>query len=416
MIGKDKYLKSTTGNADLMKLFNQMIGNEDPDPAIAIPKYKRIYDGCLDVIKLLNNFCNSPVALVFAPIYPHDFSTLRHFLKSADEVMVHFKLAVEDKTYSSAELHAANADPAKLAQLMLSSQQSYKISGLGEKYKNLKSCPVTQNVVMLARNIKTALGLEKERCHQTTHDLEVKSDLRDGFIVNADGETLELLPFSKLNFKAMMLNDRMDAKMRGFTLTLLHLVYNRCIAVVQDLTSPDMDVEKFSELMVSSISELKKHVPRCDQAFAKIQNSVELMKNNFGRYYKDFISSQNPTIIAEHFLSDVARVTDADAATTAQFRRIAQFYAKNVNNAGVKDPRIKKMMSMLGTHLDILEGQDPKAASQRESDETDETNEPDEKPAPPAAAPVADADVPIPQADLKPVLKGKKKAAAKKSP
>jgi hypothetical protein len=412
---KDKYLKTATGDADLMKLFNQMIGNDEPDPTIVIPKYERIYTGCNGILQMLNAFCSSPVATVFGSVYPNDFTMLRGFVKTGEELMGPLKLETEDKVYSGAELNAANADPAKLAQLMTSSKQTHKIANLGERYKTLKTCPVAQNVVMLARNIKTALGLEKERRKQAKHDLEVKAELRDGFIVNTDGDTLELFPFCKLNFKAMMLSDRMDVKMRGYTLTVLHLMYNRCIAVVQDLTSPDMDVDKFSELMVNSIGELKKHIPRCDQAFAKIQNSVDLMKNNFGGYYKDFISSQNPTIIAEHFLSDVARDTEADPSTTRQFRQIAAFYAKHVNNSGVKDPRIKKMMAMLGSNLDILDG-DKKKEDTKETKETTEPKEPkSEKPAPPAAAtPPADADV-LAANELKPVLKGKKKAAAKKT-
>ncbi len=73
------------------------------------------------------------------------------------------------------------------------------------------------------------------------------------------------------------------------------------------------------------------------------------------------------------------------------------------------------MMSMLGSNLDILENNDSKKKDPKA--EKDEVKL--EKPTPPAAAtPPADSESPAPvatPADLKPVLKGKKKAAAKKT-
>ena len=207
---------------------------------------------------------------------------------------------------------------------------------------------------MVARNIKNALMLEKERSASQKHNLEDKDQLSNNFIVKADGDFLKLFNFSCLDFKQLYYHELMTPELSQYLLKVLYLVYSRSVNIVREITSPDIDVEKFSELLVRNIDEIRKHIPRCDKAFDKIKQSVELLKNNFAEYYKDFISSQNPGIIIEHFVFDVAQNSEADMATTMQFKEIIKFYREHMQSS-VKDPKIKKIFKMVGENLDILE-------------------------------------------------------------
>lgn len=361
MSGK-KVVEETLRDGDLSKLVNQMIGLEDPDPEVVVPRYRRIHELTTKIVEMLEKLCTSPLGKTFGPIYPVSFGEIMKFVDTSKTCLSLLTLQENDKTFSGAELNAINADPRKLQALLMQADHTYKISGLGEKYNTLKTCPAVQNMIMLTRNIKTAVMLEKERRKTEHHDLEVKANLGDGFIVNADGETLELLPFSNLNFKSMMNSDRMIPELRQYTLYWLHLVYIKCMSIADDVTSPPIDIDKFSNLMIDSIGQLDAQVPRCREAFELIKNSVGLMKNNFRGYYKDFLSAGSPGIIVDHFIHDVMENTSASPTVAFQFQQIRNFYISRVRAHNIKDPRVKKMLALLGKNLDVLEDQ-PKSSS-----------------------------------------------------
>jgi hypothetical protein len=358
-------VEKTMMDGDLNKLVNQMIGLEDPDPAIIVPRYRRIYSLALEIISLLEKLLSSPLGKTFGPFYPASFGTIVTFIEASKQALVPLTLQENDKTFSGAELHAINSDPSKLRDLLAQVDESHKIAGLGEKFNNLKSCSIVQNIIFLTRNIKTAVMLEKERRKTPHHDLEVKTSLGDGFIINSDGDTLELFPFSNLNFKSMMNSDRMTPELRQYTLYWLHLVYVKCLTIADDITSPPIDIEKFSNLMVENIAQLDAQIPRCREAFAMIKNSVGMMKDNFKGYYKDFLSTGTPSIIVEHFLVDVAQGTKSNPKASFQFRQIWKFYSTRMQAQNIKDPRVKKMLSMLSSNLDVLEDKPKKDAGKK---------------------------------------------------
>jgi hypothetical protein len=235
-------------------------------------------------------------------------------------------------------------------------------------YKNLKENQHTKEFIMTARRFKNLLVDEKNRSKSEHHDLEKKEALKSSFITKADGDFLKLFEFTSLDFKQMYYSTSMNADFNKYILLVLHLVYVKIMVIVEDVTSPDINVEKFSEILVANIDNIKKHVPRCDKAFDKIKQSVGLLKENFGEYYKDCIVSQNPGVIIENFVIDVSKSSNADPEITRQFRDIVKFYRKNVQS-NVKDPRTKKLFSMLGQHMDILDGGKKKAESDSDDEE-----------------------------------------------
>jgi hypothetical protein len=225
---------------------------------------------------------------------------------------------------------------------------------------------------MTTRNLKNALMMEKQRSKQSKHNLEEKDHLNSSFITKSDGDFLILFNFTTLDFKQMYYSNHMTPEINKYILFVLHLIYKKCLEMVKEITSPDIDVDKFSELLVKNIDEIRTHIPRCDKAFDKIKSSVGMLKDNFGEYYKDFISSQNPGIIVENFVSDVAKGSKTDPETTRQFRSIIAFYQKHMQSR-ITDPKVKKIFQMVGANLDILEEKTtPRKTKKTESDNLDD--------------------------------------------
>jgi hypothetical protein len=256
----------------------------------------------------------------------------------------------------------------------------YDVNELGETYKNLKDSEVVKAIIMTYRQLKEALVAEVERkkikmeLFETQHDLADKNNLSVHFIRKSIGHVLHLFSFSNLDFKGIDLSPLVDKKMRNYILFTLYLVYSKCDEVYKLVTSPDVDVAKFSEALVANIDSIRKRIPRCDAAFDKIKESVELLQDNFGGYYKDFISSQNPGIIVEHFVLDVAKDSKANTQVTRQFRQIIQFYKKHMAGQ-IKDPKLQRIFNLVGKNLDILE---KKTGGRKKGDDDDEDSDEDE--------------------------------------
>jgi hypothetical protein len=191
---------------------------------------------------------------------------------------------------------------------------------------------------------------------QYQKELENIDNLSDKFIINAPGVSLQLFSFTNLNFKYLFMHPVMNENNKKYVLIVLNMIYIKTYDIYNLVTSPDIDIDKFSDIIIESIQQAKKSIPRCDKAFKKISQSVNILKNNFNTYYKDFIQTQQPTIIIEHYIYDLGNELDADAETTRQFKRIIMFYQKRYNTSGKnKDPRISKMFDTINEKIKILD-------------------------------------------------------------
>lgn len=202
------------------------------------------------------------------------------------------------------------------------------------------------------------------------------------FVYDTAGSDLCPLTFTNLDLKQIYGDDRLDDKGRDYFLTLLGVTYQLSYEVYQLITSPDIDIDKFSEAIVSSISELEKHMPRCGKAIRRIRESVDLLKNNFGNYYKDFVDSRDPTIMIQNFVVDVSQDQEVDLQLTWQFKHIISHYKKAAQQRNANDPKMNKMLDMLQENFDIIEshakesGEGGNDESQQEESDSD-SDDPD---------------------------------------
>jgi hypothetical protein len=380
--------KKTMKDPQLIELFNQMVGTSAPDPNVVIPKYEKLLGITRDIVSILGKFTISPCQ-VLKPDFEKGFADIDSFVSKANEELA--TLTVEPKennVLSQEELDLVNTQPNTLEKVMQNMGLKYDVNELGEAYKNLKDSEVVKAIIMTYRQLKEALVAETERkkikteLFETEHDLVDKKNLSVLFIRKSIGHVLHLFSFSNIDFKGIDLSPIVDKKMRQYILFMLSLIYDRCDEVYKLVTSPDVDVAKFSEALVGNIDSIRKRIPRCDAAFDKIKESVELLQGNFSGYYKDFISSQNPGIIVEHFVLDVAKDSKTNSKVTRQFREIIKFYKKNMAGQ-IKDPKLQRIFNLVGKNLDILEkktGSKKDGSDDDDEEETDDTDEQEKEP------------------------------------
>lgn len=349
--------KKTMKDPELLDMFNQMCGIGDPDPAIAVPKYDELIEKAKKITNMFRAFALSPFAGVFRKDYATSFDEILTYCEEASAILEEHTLRETDNGLASGDkLNELNKDRNLMAQYIASINSKYDLKELAEVYPSLKECRPVQEIIMITKNLKNVLVMEQERTKSKHHNLENRDALSMSFITHCEGDSLTLFGFSGLDFKQISYDEQtLTSKLQDYMLYFLHILYKQGLEIVRLITSPDIDVDKFSQVLVDNIGEVKKHIPRCDKAFDKIAKSVDLLKGNFDDYYKDFVISQNPSVIIENFVGDVAKNSKADAQTAAQFRKIVQFYKQKMKSQAINDPNVKKIFNMVGSNLDVLD-------------------------------------------------------------
>jgi hypothetical protein len=226
--------------------------------------------------------------------------------------------------------------------------KKYKVDGEVETFRtpyiDLKDCYAVQESIMICSYLSD---------YKNYLD---KKDTSDIFITRMSVGT-RILPFTNLDLSILWSNRDMDLQLKKYVLFFLHLLYTLTLEIYNLCTSPDIDIKKFSEILISAINKVSNQpeLSRCKKAFNKIKNSVGLLENNFNGYYKDFIQSKNPTTLIESFVLDVANNESADPETTREFRKIISYYAKVSSQQKIKDPKVKKLFDILNSKMTMLE-------------------------------------------------------------
>jgi hypothetical protein len=310
-------------------MFNQMLGAGDIDPVIVKPKYNVIRQRVKSTIKILSA-CADDVFSKFEQ--EEECKDIKKYIKDLESI--EFKEDFESK------------------------------EELGKAYLSIKGNHVIKTMIITCKNLITY----KDK-------LSSGDDFDDSFISRIPGFDFCPFPFSQYNIKRMWSSSNIDDRIKKYTFTVLRLILSNCKDVYEILTSPDVDVKEFSKVIIASISDVKKAIPRCEQAFSKIEESVSLLEGNFNGYYKDFIQSQNPSTIIESFVIDVSNTGNTDIQTTRQFRKIIDYYRK-ATQGKIKDPKIKKVFDMLNSNFNTMESEVMKKGKGSENkDELDENKD-----------------------------------------
>lgn len=194
------------------------------------------------------------------------------------------------------------------------------------------------------------------------------------FAVMAGAEWYPLDPI-RLNFKSLFTQCKNEQAIM-LVMNVLKKTLALCKELQVELRSPDVDVDRFVNIIGENIDKLKKvpELSRCGGAFAKIKRSIGLLKENFNNYYSDFVETSDSTIIMQHFVLDVAQNTKADAKTTQEFRKIMMYYRKIANNRGNNDPKVNSLFDKIEEKFGALNKANSNIEVEDDGDADDEAN------------------------------------------
>lgn len=328
---KVKMIKQNIDQEGMAEMFNQLLGDEKSlDINIIKDKYFKLKTNIERIYKLLDSFHNT----IYVKVINDTFKT--------DIYKQNIKGFIEDcKT---------------LIQEDIPDEKLIRYYKFIKEHKIIKDCiHICKNLIIYKKFISD------------------NDNLSDKFIKSSKTHELVIFPFCNFDIKMIYTHIKIDDSVSKYLLIFLNMLFKTTHEIYEIITSPDIDISKFADIIVNSIKQAKKMIPRANRAFKKIEESVELLKNNFQNYYKDFISTQNPTIILENFILDCSKDNseDVDIELARQFKRIVMFYQKK-SQGKIKDPRIKQLFEMLNKNFDMLNVKETDI--KKEDEEEDEEN------------------------------------------
>lgn len=351
-MSREKVIKKSINVEDtnlLTGMFDSMLGTKDADADIIRPKYVDVINRIKKINKILIQFSSF---IVFKSIYPKMIPCL-------DEIKT---FATMLKTTIYPDLSDNDEDPDSDYYTNMDSKE------LNIKYKELKMHNTIKRLIEIC---------SKLRVHHKA--FENKDNLDDTFVNREPGLSFVIFDFSTLDLKRIWADNNTTVSIKKYIMTILHKLYDNLLSIYKTTSSPDVDVNQFANILVSCLDNLKKQpeLSRCKNALNKINQSVDLFKNNFDGYYRQSIASSNPNLIIENFIVDVSNQKNSNSSLTREFRVLIMYIHKlGKQQNKIKDPKISKLFSMLHSNIDIMEKRhstvDEKDNSNKEDDDTKE--------------------------------------------
>ncbi len=195
--------------------------------------------------------------------------------------------------------------------------------------------------------------------------IQSNESLDDSFLRGSKTKDLVILPFSDVDIKYIYTFCSLDESAKRYIMLFLNIVYGASHDIYQIITNPDIDISKVADIVIATIAQVKKSVPRADRAFRKIEESMEMFKNNFTEYYRDFVVSKDPSVILTNFLTDCKDThtesdNKSDLELARQFTKIAAFFKRELNGK-IKDPNVEAILNSIEEtfkSLDLEESDD----------------------------------------------------------
>lgn len=234
---------------------------------------------------------------------------------------------------------------------------------LNREYKSIQNNPLVQKLYLTCSALKAH-----------TKYLSNKDELSDAFIRQDTSLNLQLFKFSSLNF-TLLWGEQLPQLLRKYILMILHKLLTDIMKLHKLMTSPNVDISKFSGVIMSSIREMKKRIPRCNQAFKRIEEAVDVLNGNFDNYYRSSVRAGNMNMIMESFISDVvaqnASTSGNSTELMAQFSRIVAFMKKTSSRMNT-DPRAKALFAILRRTMNQVNPGDADADADAPDDAPDD--------------------------------------------
>lgn len=324
--------------SSLNDMFEEMTGMKDADPNIIRPKFVKLRN----LVKKVYETFNILVKLNIREDYPS-------LEKPVDEIVQYINKMKESVFFSLEK----EDDETKYLEVSKSDMNSL--------YKTLKENDFVKSLITLCGRLKR---FEK--------DIGNKEELKSGFIGLEPGLDFQIFDFSTLDLKKIWVDNNIRPLVKTVILQILHKIYMITLDIYDVVTSPDVDLDDFINLLLNSIGDLETRpgLHRCKRAFKRIKDSVSMLKENFGKYYRESISCGNPDIIVQNFIIDVSNKGGPDARLTSEFRQIITYMHRLSEQTGKnKDPKVQQLFKMLNKNFELMEkGNKPKKGTLEDID------------------------------------------------
>jgi hypothetical protein len=312
-----KMLIGQSSMQDLNEIFNQLLGETKVlNLDIIYPKYKALYETYEKSYKLLDMLRNHIIIKHMRDeddIIESDFNDVDEFMKIFKEFLVvnHNKYLIEEFNKKNVTLEDVNNND--MYDLKM-------VEELSDKYKNLKKSEIT-NVHI--EYLTTILNYKKQ--------LEECEDLR--WINLISDQLFDIFPFTNLNFKTII-NFNLDEEDKKLFNKFLALILKKkmdlCKKIYDIITTPDINVKDLASLILENLDNFKKEIPRCDKAFNKIEEALRTLEDKFNDYYKDYVVTNDPSIMIQNFLSDIYKKGKEDPTLVVQLRKIIKYFTDKI--------------------------------------------------------------------------------------
>lgn len=354
-----KLLKSVNTNKDVAKaLTNVLFGTPEKNINLKItyPKYIRIKS-------YIEKFIKSLMLLYNCSFLSHpQFENMKEELGNYIEVLEKdFK-----KTFEVFNIDEYVVKSKSLEDNDYSKVDSETKAKFARDYTNCKNC-YCKNIIMV-----TCSNLTQYEKYIKTPNVP-HADL---FLKKAGNLICILGDLNNFNFKRLYNDSYLNTEDKSFLLLLITKLYEIGNDMHNVISEPDIDVDENAETMMNMCRELKKKVPRCNDAFDKIFKSVGVYKQNFSKYHKDYIGSDNNTLISwQNFIIDVASDSDLTPKVKNQFKRIISTLESNQAMEPNSDPIVKEMLKEIHSNMEKLDKcikDDDKKENENSSDKDEE--------------------------------------------
>jgi hypothetical protein len=332
----------------VLEMFDGALGGDGPSLKIAWPKYAETRTQVARFVTLLELFASSSSMATFDAAREALSDYAARLRKEFEEVFAAPDLRALYPASGADVAEAAGVDvPVDFDAV---SPEHYKL--FTDVAARVKDSDIVKTAVVTCKNLVD---------HKKALEDEAKPS--PSFLIRSASMSFTPLPeLAAVNFKAIYISDRLLPDQKQFVLRILCKLYAITRAVYDAVSAPDVDVEEFSEIITASLADVKKLIPRCDEAFDKLAGSVDLLKGNFNDYWSDSVAAGNKSLIMENFVLDVSRSSTSSPQITRQFRQIISFYRKQASMR-VTDPRMRTVFAHVDKNFSELERKSSAAAA-----------------------------------------------------
>jgi hypothetical protein len=211
-----------------------------------------------------------------------------------------------------------------------------------KKYRAMKESQLIRGIFKSLEAIIVYRG----ELMQSGANVSVKNRL--AFIARMPG--VEWCPFPfEFDIKSALAMDGVGQNTYSFMVGFLERYYRVSKRLWDKSQEPDIDVDKFAEVIGNSIEKLQQlpELHRCRNAFGKIKNSLSMFKDNFSSYYHNYIDTKDSTSIMHEFIMDVSKTSDTNPKLASEFRTIINYYRKLASQQKSVDPNTKKLFEQI---------------------------------------------------------------------